>query len=250
MAKFAVCAHASDGFETALRDEQQQHGDLLLLDCPEGYYEGALTQRVLASMHEFAANSSHSLFMKVDDDTFVAWRRLAALLAKRGHLNAYVGVPIDVGVPCRNASQPWYEPWSTFERPQFPRCMGGGSGYILGRNLVSKILEHKIAEANMLWNEDRAVAVWVEALENMGVPTERIALRGVDGFWRWNWQSPMANWETWGEYPHLVHHGLDGSTIDCLFRADALAEDTTHIASCFRGEVGKRYGKLTCYMEQ
>eukprot|EP00913_Durusdinium_trenchii_P028761 g26973.t1 len=80
-AQFAICGGA-DAPEMSLLHEQTTFGDLLLLDCEEGYGEGLLVKKVLAALEVFLIEvraqkgRQPMLFMKVDDDSFVAWSHL------------------------------------------------------------------------------------------------------------------------------------------------------------------------------
>jgi len=91
--RFIVCK-AEDDHQQSLVAEQKAYGDVLFLDCEEGYAHGLLTKKVIAAMVSYrtvslaregviplAVSEAHAwcldreLFMKVDDDTFVAANR-------------------------------------------------------------------------------------------------------------------------------------------------------------------------------
>lgn len=244
--KFALCA-AADNWQKPLELEARLHGDILLLDCEEGYGEGRLTRKVLEAMWAYRFSTPvRDLFMKVDDDTFVAWSQFAELLGTRSHSHAYMGIPIGQGRPCRDPNYLWFEPYETFSDPTFPEAMAGGSGYVLGHELVAQVLDTGIAQGNVLWNEDRAVGVWMHKLQQLSVRVEYIAVPGIDGWWNWDYSRPMRNWEYWADYPHLVHHGLQGETIACLAQADLLADPWRPINVCFQAEVGMVHQPLSC----
>lgn len=246
--KFAICDN-SDDLSLNLLHEDAIHGDILLLNCTEGYGEGALTRKVLAMMRAFmsdAGGPERQLFMKVDDDTFVSWSGLPDFLETHAHSMAYMGVPIDKAVPCRNESYLWYEPYSTFNGTYFPKAMAGGSGYILGRELVHQIVSTGIAERNLLWNEDRAVGVWVGALQAQGAKVDFVSIPGVDGWWKWDWRRPTKNWATWGDYKALVHHGLRGETIACLAISDWVSDPNRRMDACFETEENRQHAPLKC----
>lgn len=244
--KYVVC-DASDEYQERLEFEDKVHGDMLFLECSEGYGQGLLTWKVLAAMTAYRSSiPEHDLFMKVDDDTFVAWHHFSSFLMNKGHRKAYIGIPIGQGQPCRNPAYRWYEPYETFNETLFPEAMAGGSGYILGRDLVEDILDKGIGRDNILWNEDRAVGVWVNRLSKIDVPVEYVAVPGIDGFWGWDWRRPSMNWRNWGEYPHLVHHGLEAETIACLAQADASDDPWQPISHCFSAEEGQERQQLTC----
>lgn len=248
--RFTVC-QGDDEHSSGLDLEHAVHGDLMVLDCEEGYGHGLLTRKVISAMMVFRKNfPGVDLFMKIDDDSFVSWHKLTALLIDRAHENAYVGVPIGRSVPCRNSSFRWYEPYETYPYEFFPKAMAGGPGYTLGRRLVERILDTGVADQNLLWNEDRAVGVWINRLRKAhGTPVEYIALNGVDGWWGWNWKKPQESWKVWGDYPHTVHHGLRGDTIACLALAAVRNKPDRRIDTCFAFEVGQEHTALKCAMQ-
>jgi len=255
--KFVLCGFSTNDDENEaarmeLKDEQAFYGDLLVLPCKEGYNHGALTRKLLATMEHFQTHhKDKKLFMKVDDDTFVAWNRLLPLLSKHSkEVNSYLGVPTNRAVPCRNMSHRWYEPWETWPENIFPQSMSGGPGYALSRTLVNKILDKRLYAPYMLWNEDRAVGVWVDAVvQTQQTEVNYVALSGVSGWWGWHWQTPTLNWATWGDYPYMVHHGLRGDTIACLARADFAMQVTHDIVACFVHELRENHESVGCYAD-
>merc|ERR1719240_1650052 len=124
--------------------------------------------------------------------------------------------------------------------------MAGGSGYLLGRVLVNLVLGTGLGEANVLYNEDRATAVWIKRLMESGAPVVWKAIPGIDGWWNWDYEHPRANWMTWGEYKGILHHGLEGDTIACLSQAANAMDPTRNITGCFEAEVGKKHDPLVC----
>lgn len=252
--RFALC-HDNDAAQQLLRDEYVAHKDLVLMACEEGYTEGRLTRKVLAAMRVYMENfSNYGLFMKVDDDAFVAWPRLAKTLVdlqRQGAAdltNAYMGVPIGETHVCRNASFLWYEPYENWPQEKFPGGMAGGSGYVLGKSLLRTILRTGIGDSMVLYNEDRAVAAWVQKLEKVSSHSvKRVAIPGIDGWWNWNYEHPTDNWRTWGDYQHVLHHGLRGETIACLGVAAAADDPGREVGSCFAQEAGQpKHAPLVC----
>lgn len=244
--KFTLC-DGDDDWSTPIDYEHKIHGDILVLQCEEGYGKGLLTKKVLASMRFFIQlERPPTLFMKIDDDTFVSWYYLANFLVTYGHEQAYMGIPIGEAQPCRNETYQWYEPYDTWSEPVFPEAMAGGSGYVLGRTLVREILEQNIGEQHVLWNEDRAVGVWISMLRKAGINAEHVAIPGADGFWAWDWKQPKKNWNYWAEYPHLVHHGLHAETIACLSQAEMAGDPWRPLRGCFDAEVGETHQVLSC----
>lgn len=244
--RFALC-DVSDTLDTDLQKESEEFEDLLMLPCAEGYGHGALTQKVLASMTHFRnMYPNFNYFMKVDDDTFIAWERFYRFLAQRASSSSYIGVPIDGGIPCRNASFRWYEPYSTFNDTYFPKGMAGGPGYTFGKELVEEILDTGIGHANVLWNEDRAAGVWVDKLTKQGRSVKFVEVPGIDGWWSWDWRHPMKNWATWADYPYILHHGLHGESIACLALADKVGDPWRQVNNCFAVEVGEQHEAFVC----
>merc|ERR1719293_653370 len=129
-AGFAVCTTNADEdplVAANLSQEEKEYGDVFFLECEEGYKNGLLTQKVVASMRLFLESGQHALFMKVDDDTFFSAGRMCDILSS--HFQAYpqalsyVGVYAEKGEtfgelnpPCRDPSSQWYEPQDKFSR--------------------------------------------------------------------------------------------------------------------------------------
>jgi len=227
--------------QQTLLNELAMHKDVLYLDCDEGYGQGALTKKVLAGMQYYWSSKRSDYFMKIDDDTFISWSRYVPQLLNAGHHNVYMGIPIGEGVPCRREDFKWYEPYSTYTKELFPKGMSGGSGYTIGQNLVDLILNAHVGENNVLYNEDRAVGVWMDTIRQSGANVDYVGLTGIDGFWAWNWKRPTDNWDFWGSYPFVLHHGIEGETIACLAKADQAEDDNSVIKYCFKPEEGKSY---------
>lgn len=247
--RFGIC-HAKDNLKYSLAAEQSMHGDLTFLNCPEGYSEGRLTAKAIAAMKLFVhGHKSRDFFMKVDDDTFVSWSRLFPFLKANGTDLSYIGVPIGHSVPCRNPSYRWYEPIETFNETAFPPAMAGGSGYILGRRLAERILHQKIEQQHLLYNEDRAVGVWVDEARKTGSAATFTSIPGIDGAWSWDAEDPSGNWATWQQYPFMVHHGLLGDTIACLAVVEWRKDPTHRLSHCFDREAGRKLEKPICHTQ-
>lgn len=247
--KFAVCNKAEDGEPSSVADsieEELSYGDVELLDCNEGYGEGALTRKVLAAMKLYVEKHRNSFFMKIDDDTFISWKRYAQWLRKKGTPNLYMGIEIGEAKPCRIPSFLWYEPYTTFPDPVFPKGMSGGSGYTVGLDLVDTIINSGLGMQHVLFNEDRSVGVWMKTLVNSGKPVNYVGMPGVDGFWAWDWRKPVQAFSSWKKYPFVVHHGLEPETIRCLALVDAADDSDREVGDCFVPEVGKQHEPLRC----
>jgi hypothetical protein len=241
--RFVLCK-GDDDRKQDLVAEERKHGDMLFLDCEEGYAKGSLTKKVAASFRAFLGDGpSHDqclnrpLFMKVDDDTFVAGQRfrlgLSKAVASMGTETVFAGVDCpSQDRPIRDKSSGWYEPYRTWRHTMFPLTMYGGPGYILGRGLVQRIIEDGIADSHTLYNEDRAVGVWVDALNQRGIAVHWTRIPGTNGY---TWDKPVEK-GNWGAYPYALHHHLSKDSISCLMKLEAANDPNKLITPCFRLE--------------
>jgi len=240
-ARFVVCDKL-DNFQQSLLAEHAAHGDIMFLSCVEGYAQGLLTLKVIAAMKIYrqAPNvndpcMNRPLFMKVDDDTFVAGHRFRQGLASASSMYGelmYAGVDLPSQPPQRNPASHWYEPYNTWPHQNYPPAMYGGPGYILGRSMIQRIIDEGIADANVLWNEDRAVGVWVNSLQQRGVFVNWIRIPGTNGFF---WDTPIKA-GPWGQYPYVLHHHLSKSCIQCLTNVDRSNKFLAVTDPCFQLE--------------
>jgi len=240
-ARFVVC-DALDNFQQSLLAEHAANGDMLFLSCAEGYAQGLLTMKVIAAMRQYRQSANNNdlclnrpLFMKVDDDTFVAGHRFREGLSTAANMYGeliYAGVDLPAQPPQRNPASHWYEPYNTWPHQNYPPAMYGGPGYILGRAMVQRIVDEGIADSNVLWNEDRAVGVWVNALQQRGVFVNWIRIPGTNGFY---WDAPVRNGQ-WGQYPYVLHHHLSKSCIQCLTNVDRANNPAAMIDACMQLE--------------
>lgn len=235
-ARFAVCM-GSDEYDDGLKAESAERGDLLFLNCSEGYTEGLLTKKVIAIMKTYRHAGDECLdrplFMKADEDTFVAGHHFRQALSKAvasyGSSSIYAGVEARVRTVSRNSKSRWYEPYSTFAPVHFPPAMYGGTGYILGRQLVQEIVDEDIADSHILWNEDRAVGVWISVLEQHGAAISWVHFPGSNGF---NWDHAKRKGK-WRDYPYALHHHLSKECISCLVEMDRQNNPDAEIDKCF-----------------
>jgi len=237
-ARFVVCNNM-DNFQQSLLAEQQGHGDMLFLNCEEGYAQGLLTRKVIAVMRAYrqAPNSNdvclnRPLIMKVDDDTFVAGHRFRQGLSSAVQLYGdliYAGVDLPSQPPQRNPASHWYEPYQTWPHENYPPAMYGGPGYILGRSMVNRIIDEGIADSHVLYNEDRAVGVWVNVLQQRGVFVNWIRIPGSNGF---HWDAPVKG-GPWNQYPYVLHHHLSKACISCLTNIDRTNNPAAITDPCF-----------------
>merc|ERR1712232_33636 len=195
------------------------------MGCQEGYGNGLLTQKVITVLNAFVGNVgdpclARSFLMKTDDDTFVAGNRLygrVSQFALQYGENSYMGVPLPVTMPIRDPNHKWYEPPEVYPEASYPVAHYGGPGYILGRAVVREMVGAHIPDSNILWNEDRAVGVWVHKLEeNFHMTVNRLTIPGTNGF---DWNYPVFTGR-WADYPYALAHHVDKKSIKCLTDID------------------------------
>lgn len=239
-ARFIICK-ADDQEQLNLIAEQSTYGDMLFLHCAEGYAKGLLTKKVIASMRAYREAPqkkdsclNRQLYMKMDDDTFVAGNRFRAglhsAISKYGSEFVYAGVDVPGNAPERNVSSPWYEPPSIWPHDLYAPAMYGGPGYILGRTMVQRMIDEKIAESNILWNEDRAVGVWVDNLTKKGVKVTWVRIPGTNGF-KWDHAVKTGSWLM---YPYTLHHHLSAPCIRCLIAIEKANNAHATVDDCFK----------------
>mmetsp|Transcript_126294 Transcript_126294/g.252327 ORF Transcript_126294/g.252327 Transcript_126294/m.252327 type:complete len:327 (-) Transcript_126294:119-1099(-) len=238
-ANFAICR--GDGeVPKSLQEEEDTYSDLLLLDCDEGYGDGTLTRKTLAAMQAFRdAGFQQQLFMKIDDDTFVARRRLCAAVQQsapdlRSLETSYMGVvtggdPEKPAIPHRERSSQFFEPPAVYPNATYPPSMEGGPGYILGRGLLQRVLESGAPQRHMLWVEDKAVGVWVHDVEESGGNVNWVNVAGTDGYSRWR------DHGTWGEYPYVLRHHLTEEQVACMTAIAIEDNPNRPVDGCFKG---------------
>lgn len=244
--EFVLCqplAGEDPTVNAAIASEQQMYGDVRVMDCKEGYVNGLLTKKVEASLNVFLDEfADYDYFMKIDDDTFASFRRICNLLNSRAqhdmdNSRLYAGVfaegkeTMDTKhTPCRNQSSEWYEPESNFPGDVYPRSAKGGPGYILSGAIAREIVLSGTSQ-HVLNNEDKAVGVWVDSLVQKGQDISLLNIPGTDGY------AEHKKWTvtsgTYGNYPHFLHHHLDGTTIACLHEIDTKLDPTLIIDGCF-----------------
>lgn len=232
--RFMLC-NASDGLADAIRAEYDEHRDLMLLDCEEGTAHGRLAIKTLHMLMAYwKLASNYDMFMKVEDSTFVDWKELERVLISEAAVsstsNLYAGVPFEASTPCREIDFATYEPFFAFAGSKYPNGMEGGTGYLLGRSLVQSIMEEDMAPKSLLWNEDRAVAVWVDYVRShTGKPIRLVEVPGGSSRTSSNYPADAKDL-AWHTNKWILHHGLSGESIECLTTA---AQSDNGKGTCF-----------------
>jgi len=234
--RFAVCS-LEDVYEKELEAEQTEFRDLVFLRCPEGYSTGALTQKLIAAMRHYSSSGdscmNRDLFMKVDDDTFVSSRHFAHAvnIAWQQHgKSLYAGVLCGRTAASGDPLSPRYEPAFIWPESNLPAAMCGGPGYILGKDVVKQVLAAGLADKYVLFNEDRAVSVWIGELQKRGADVAWVSLPGTNGY-QWDMRYKAGCWE---RFPFALYHHLDSVTIACLAALDRQNAYAKQVDPCFR----------------
>jgi len=264
--KYALCTRGSDGapegaVTEALRQEQAEHGDVLFMDCEEGYLNGLLTRKVAESMRLYVSQFSNlDLYMKIDDDTFISTDKLCDFMDykhKQGvnFHKAYVGVFSEGNervaqkhAVIRDEESPWFEPPEKFAEEEYPTSAKGGPGYILPMATVKYIIKNGIDKDYELNNEDKAVGYWVRIVKQKGGGgLTYVNMQGTDGYEEHDqWIKKKGPWR---KYPHVVHHHLDGKVIDCLHKIEFSNDPETLIGPCFTSSLfGSREKHVRIHM--
>jgi len=174
--------------------------------------------------------------MKTDDDTFVSARKFNPIVrqavAHYGTSHLYMGVSMPVEAPIRDISHKWYEPSYVFPDANYPRSMMGGPGYIVGLSIMRDILSEGIADSNLLWNEDRAMGVWIHYLEMQGMPANLVGIDGTNGF---AYDDPIRS-GTYDSYPYALTHHLTHMAISCMTEIDGRKDPYAFVDDCFYSE--------------
>jgi len=175
--------------------------------------------------------------------TFAAWSRLWPLIAKAWENSTdqiYMGTLKGPTKPSRDPFNAFYEPRDVYSGELYPKSADGGPGYILGSSLVRKIVSERIGEHWLLYNEDKAVAVWVDGLVQQGEAINYVNIEGQTGYARtseeWEGQLRWFHKGRWMAYPLLLHHRLSGEAIECLSEVEFRKDPDQLIDPCFTAD--------------
>jgi len=220
--RFVICNNGN--FSEKLRQEAEQYNDMIFLECQEGYRDGLLTTKV-ASFMKYFVNSfpEGSILFKTDDDTYVDTSKLLSTMAR--HLQSseqyvYAGLQYSGGRPIRDKKSFWYEPFDAWSEKRYPRSMAGGPGYLLSYALVQDILKQRLPESYHLYNEDKAVGVWVHEVERK-TKVDWVRLSATDGYQRSETAKLCDSMKIyakqgWKGYPFIMQHHLSPQQLQCF----------------------------------
>jgi len=252
-AKFAVCRHADEPnapSTSELQEEADKFGDILQMNCTDRYERGGLTRKVRNIMKIYIEEymATHPLFMKIDDDSYVSlgklcrrmrdgWTALQELEGQQLYMGVFWEEPenwASMTTPVRDNTSNWFEPWSVFWEDFYPYSAKGGPGYILTGDMVKQFFDQGIVDQNMLYNEDKAVGVWVDKLKQKSVNIKYLHVRGTDGYYFHQvfWEQHTTG--NWGSFPYTMFHKLSGPTINCLHRLDAGGDPESQVDACWK----------------
>lgn len=235
--RFALCQPDSQESMSVKKDimtEQRTFDDLAIMDCEEGQERGKMALKAALAMHEYRhGNYNHSLFMHVEDDTFVAWNRLWTVLSGFKDMQlVYMGQEVPEGKPVNRDSQSnWYQSPEIYAKDSYPQYMKKEC-YILGKDLVVHLVDSNVIQENPLTNHDQALGVWVDLLKNQGTPVSALVVdppsKNADGL-------PIpysACGDTWSHYPFIWQHGISPQDMQCLSKWDVQDDMSQVIDSC------------------
>mmetsp|Transcript_53632 Transcript_53632/g.100645 ORF Transcript_53632/g.100645 Transcript_53632/m.100645 type:complete len:1298 (+) Transcript_53632:53-3946(+) len=257
--KFVLCdtphGKESDNLAANLKNESERYGDILFVECQEGY--SSLTSKTKAILEEFHRSyGNQSIFFKTDDDTFVAWNRLRNFLSHTWSPLMYAGAhrAVETDIVIRDPCCFWHEDYDIYPNASFPATFEGGTGYLLGADLVRDIVTNSLHPAQpLLNNEDRAVALWVEEARKRGRVVEYLHIPGLSGYSAQDWRQrclvldvPAGHQEDfllhedhtgqWKDKDYILLHKLSPSSMSCLTDIDAMGMEQLRIDDCFDDE--------------
>mmetsp|Transcript_82454 Transcript_82454/g.229810 ORF Transcript_82454/g.229810 Transcript_82454/m.229810 type:complete len:638 (+) Transcript_82454:75-1988(+) len=222
--RFVLCESGAESFE---------HDDIIVTPCDEVDKPG-----LVSVMNAFQTDyARRSLLIMLEDDTFVAWNRFKRFLntlavsqkmplAAWGNY-AYMGVEHGAGDPIDRVAWHWLQ--DVYPNGKYPTYMEG-SLVVLGRGLVTEILDKELSEQYALPSIDQAIGVWMDMLQRAGVPVKYI---NIPGRRRAEEGTYSVCYLTWAGYPFLVHHGLKPDDSTCLAKADTDNVGDRRIDGCF-----------------
>jgi hypothetical protein len=247
---FVMC-DADPQVATMLRAEETIYSDIMWLPgCAESFstpVADEATQKVSAALAMYVRDYSNSTpwFFKTDDDTYVRFAELLAILnAEDPATPVYAGHMLDgpfQNIPDRDPKSEWFEPVDTYPGETYPLTAAGGTGYAFSASLARRIVDSNIAAKNSLWNEDRAAAVWVKQVVDSGTTVKYLNVGGTDGYGSQGlglekaWCPPEAlDWRLVSkEWKIVLFHNLGPSGMRCFSEIEARNEPAARVDCCY-----------------
>eukprot|EP00928_Gymnodinium_smaydae_P082768 TRINITY_DN66065_c0_g1_i1.p1 TRINITY_DN66065_c0_g1~~TRINITY_DN66065_c0_g1_i1.p1 ORF type:complete len:310 (-),score=33.41 TRINITY_DN66065_c0_g1_i1:62-991(-) len=235
--RFGICFN-DDNSGLSIKDEARLHNDLVFIRCEEGIGDGRLTRKTLAMMQHYLGrySASSQLYMQIDDDTFVPWKRF------RKHIKAmqipsaqmpylYLGAATpERRMVDKDPSSPRFQPDTVYDAETYPIYMENGA-FIVGKSVVQSFFKNKKAPSRILANADEAVGVWVDMVKETGVDVHFAKIPGA----RHPGTSVEMCSSTWGNFPFLLYHGIDIDDLACLSALDTASAYDQQLRSCLQG---------------
>ncbi|XP_078464010.1 beta-1,3-galactosyltransferase 6 [Lampetra fluviatilis] len=160
MARFAVGTHGLSAVEArGLAEEQDRHGDLLLLPELRDSYEN-LTRKLLHMMAWLGQNADFEFVLKVDDDSFVRLDALVPELRRQDARRLYWG--FFNGRARVKGSGRWKESDWVLCDHYLPYALGGG--YVLSADLVRYVRDNA-PMLKLFRSEDAALGAWLAPVD-------------------------------------------------------------------------------------
>jgi len=226
--RFSLCGNPPS-------DSDESKGDLVVVSCTSSSGAPSTAKGTTEAMRIFDRNyGGRALLVLMEDDTFVAWRRLRLYLRGLAGVptsGMYMAVAQDAGQPVNkmplSASQLPENVYPSMSYPVHPE----GSFVVLGRSIVRQILSSDVAERYPLHDRERAIGLWVDTLRRSGADVKYFSIPGLRKF---GGAFDNSCERTWSNFPFLVQHGLVPSELTCLATLDVQGDPTRSIAPCFR----------------
>lgn len=145
----------------ALRKEEAEYDDFMLLDIEEEYSK--LPYKTLAFFKAAYALYDSEFYVKADDDIYLRPDRLSLLLAKeRSHSQTYLGC-MKKGPVFTDPKLKWYEPLGNLLGKEY-FLHAYGPLYALSADVVASLVALRNNSFRMFSNEDVTIGAWMLAM--------------------------------------------------------------------------------------
>jgi len=197
--------------------EEKMYGDIMRVPCVEGYKEGKLTKKTIATMRAFHDKFPEVPFLfKTDDDTYPQIDKLLASVKSEDAKYLIAGQKTSGGKVHRENKNAFYEPKEIYKLEKYPPSVAGGPGYVLSKSLVTYLLEQGI-EAKVVpsYNEDKAIGIWVQQFPELTENVHWKDIHSINGYGHSTCEY-MKNLKTWKNYEVVLHHNLSPAHMKCM----------------------------------